>query len=158
MVKKVYYSNNELRDDVLDLIRQVEADFGRPTLVGGFARGGLLPAVMMSHYWNIPMIPLRFSTRDFAHDYLDSLRDEVKEHKFLVVDDIVDSGETFNIFKKKMEGLNWKSSALIYNLGQDVYDVDYYAREVNKVEENIWIVFEYENFWTPTKFNGFPYK
>jgi len=172
MVKKVYYSNKELTDDVQELIRQVELAGDKPEIVGGFSRGGFFPAVMMSHYWNIPMIPLRFSTRDFAHKMLDTVVDEIGDRKFLVVDDICDSGETFDVFDRETnatrqaaaiasdteysDGLrNWDYAALIHNIGQDLFEPTYWAREINKAEDPVWIVFEYEEFWRPNLFTGF---
>lgn len=154
MVKKVYYSNKELTDDVQDLIRQIELDGYKPEIVGGFSRGGFLPAVMMSHYWNIPMLPIRFSTRDFAHKLIDSVKDEVGNKKLLIVDDICDSGETFHQFREEING-TWGSAVLIHNTGADLFEPNYWAREVNKTENPIWIVFEYEQFWCPNLFTGF---
>lgn len=172
MVRKVYYSNKELTDDVQDLIRQVDLDWGKPEIVGGFSRGGFLPAVMMSHYWNIPMLPIRFSTRDYAHKLIDTVTSEVGDRKFLIVDDICDSGETFHIFNNETNKLRqehaiamdeeysagireWKSAVLIHNIGAELFEPNYWAREVNKVEDPVWIVFEYEEFWRPNLFTGF---
>lgn len=173
MVKKVYYSNEELTDDVQDLIRQIELAGDKPEVVGGFSRGGFFPAVMMSHYWDIPMIPIRFSTRDFAHKMIDTVVGEVGDRKFLIVDDICDSGETFYIFDKETSitreanaiasdveyvdatHQRWKYAALIHNIGQDQFEPTYWAREINKADNPLWIVFHYEEFWRPNLFMGF---
>jgi hypoxanthine phosphoribosyltransferase len=36
----------------------------KPTMIAGIARGGLTPAVMLSHYLNIPMESILWQTRD----------------------------------------------------------------------------------------------
>jgi hypoxanthine phosphoribosyltransferase len=168
MDKNFYYSHQMLTDDVMDLIQQLTYVEFKPDVVAGFSRGGLIPAVMMSHYWEIPMIPIRFSTRDFIQNHIESFTEDVRElvgdiANVLVVDDICDSGKTFSEFMSAMDEynnqvsanavkMNIKTASLIYNMGQKVYDPHYYAREINKVEDPVWVTFEYENFWKAGNF------
>lgn len=77
---------------------QMNVDGFEPELIVGISRGGLLPAVTLSHYLNVPMLPLRFSTRDWVQQDSDtSIIEAVKSgSKVLIVDDIVDSGTTLS--------------------------------------------------------------
>ena len=60
----VYISFDQLKNYVADICRQIVNDGWRPDMVVGITRGGALPAVMISHYFNIPMHPLKISLRD----------------------------------------------------------------------------------------------
>lgn len=67
----------------------------------GIQRGGLIPAVMLSHLFNVEMKPLRWQTRDQARytdpDSLCRILYGCKPGQaILIVDDIADSGKTFN--------------------------------------------------------------
>lgn len=80
----------------------------------------------------------------------------------LIVDDINDSGATLEWIKKDWpsgcfpseEGV-WNSvwhhtvrfATLTHNLSSNFKDIDYYAWEVNKGEEDCWLVYPWEEFW-----------
>ena len=94
----------------------------RPDYIVGITRGGLLPAIMMSHYLKVPMHSLDVSLRDNAQNgpesngwmssdafgYVDeeeravtkSRWDVSKRKKILIVEDINDSGATLNWIKQ----------------------------------------------------------
>lgn len=81
-----------------------------PTLIVGITRGGLVPAVHLSHFLNIPMECITWQTRDggvkqknnslkktpnIQHDHT-----LLKKYENIVfVDDINDSGKTFTEIK-----------------------------------------------------------
>jgi len=127
MTNKVYYKNRDVKRWVHNIIRQLEEDKWRPDYIVGLTRGGLIPAVMMSHYLNIPMHTLKVSLRDndngpesncwMAEDAIGYIpSDERKANggwqylptrakNILIVDDINDEGNTLNWIKK-----DWESS------------------------------------------------
>lgn len=79
-----------------DIDRDMD-DF-KPDLIVGISRGGLIPAVMLSHIMEAPMIPLVWQTRDGQECDRNNqqLHDAINEGKnVLIVDDINDSGRTF---------------------------------------------------------------
>ena len=82
-----------MRRDVNVLCREIILDKFDPQVIVGLSRGGLVPGVMMSHWFNKPFKPVQAALRDFVEweDYLPRKTDE----KVLIVDDICDSGETF---------------------------------------------------------------
>ena len=74
---KIYYSWGEIEELVELLCLQIVKSGIQITDIYGLQRGGLIPAVMLSHKLGIPM------TQD------------IKKPNLLIVDDICDSGETF---------------------------------------------------------------
>ena len=57
-------SIGEVKNAVQEILRQMHLDNFRPDYVVGITRGGLLPAVMISHYLKVPMYSLDISLRD----------------------------------------------------------------------------------------------
>ena len=63
-MKKKSYTWREYNKLVADLARQITNSSWRPDYIVGITRGGLPAAVMLSHYFNVPMHALdRKSTR-----------------------------------------------------------------------------------------------
>ena len=173
MVRKEYYSVGKVKGLVLDLIKQITQDRWKPDYIVGINRGGLTPAVMISHFMDLPMFTLDVKLRDHASPPesnnmmpLDALEDK----QILIVDDINDSGETFNWIvndwtstlsptfiqsrlpylpaeQKVLWRRNVKFAVLTENLASDFHDVDYFVEEINKVEDDVWIVFPWEQWW-----------
>ena len=92
-MEKLNYTWDEQFKDTGLVCAQLEKDEFQPDVIVGISRGGLIPGVMMSHKLNVPFKPVHASTRDFPHweNYLPRPSDK----KILIVDDICDSGETF---------------------------------------------------------------
>lgn len=63
-MKKLKLTQRDLKGIVLDISRQINISGWRPDYIVGISRGGLIPAVMLSHYLNVPMKPLQVSLRD----------------------------------------------------------------------------------------------
>jgi hypoxanthine phosphoribosyltransferase len=117
----------------------------------------VIPAVHLSHWWEVKMISIPWTTRDGMTSETKDIKpivDLLLERKqILLVDDICDSGKTFDqIFraaKDQVGQVNYddnslKSAALHYNVGQDVFDPDYYHVEINKTEDPSWIIYPWE--------------
>ena len=92
-MEKLNYTWDQQFKDTETICSQIEKDKFQPNVIVGISRGGLIPGVMMSHKLNVPFKPVHASTRDFPHweNYLPRPTDK----KILIVDDICDSGETF---------------------------------------------------------------
>jgi xanthine phosphoribosyltransferase len=107
----------EFKNLVSSLCRQITLSEWKPDYIVGISRGGLLPAVMISHYLNVPMRPLQVSLRDGgecvsdlgmaedAYGYVNIEDREFNEGEsssvlsrknILIVDDINDQGNTVN--------------------------------------------------------------
>ena len=63
LVFKSYYTWELLEEDIDEIISQL--DIWIPSAVVGLARGGLVPAVILSHKLDVPMIPLTIQTRNY---------------------------------------------------------------------------------------------
>ena len=87
--------------------------------------------------------------------------DEIVRHNknILIIDDINDTGFTFTNLRKHIEEyarskdissnliyLNVKTAALVNNAASS-YEVDYSSMQINKAEDDAWIVFPFENWW-----------
>lgn len=129
-------------DDILSMCQNIEYDVSkmRPDLIVGVARGGLLPAVHLSHALDVPMECLYWSTRDSGmKTYSDVVDEEIKSGKTVVfVDDINDSGKTFKEIKDSYKG--GKFVALIERVGTD-FQTD--ARSL-RIDDQRWLVFPWE--------------
>lgn len=86
---------------------------------------------------------------------------ECLKKKILIVDDINDSGATINWIKEDWQsgcypdddgwnsvwGDNVRFAFLTHNQSSSFKDPDYYVWEVNKAEEDCWLVYPWEEFW-----------
>jgi xanthine phosphoribosyltransferase len=163
-MNKLVIKNKKFKKLVADICKQITNDGWRPDYIVGISRGGLLPAVMISHYFEIPMKPLQVSLRD-GGDCVSDLgmaEDAFEGKKILIVDDINDQGSTINWIKKDWPsgcfpsderwGNVWGNSVrfavVVDNLSsQSMINMSYWGMEVNKAEEDIWIEFPYEEWW-----------
>lgn len=178
-------SNSDVRNHVHAIIRKIYDDDFKPDYIVGLTRGGLIPAVMLSHYLNVPMYSLHVSLRDdhsnncetncwmsedaFGYvpleeqEIIKSRWDITKKKKILIVDDINDSGATFDWIKQDWEGScfpkekstwnavwgnNVRFAVLVNNLNSAFQEVDYFGTEINKLEDpDLWINFPWEHWW-----------
>ena len=134
--KKYHYTWNEFDEDINHLYQQIKhwfTDDKKPKLIIGIARGGLIPAVALSHLLEIPFKSTTWQDRDGG----------TKENIFipddsLVVDDINDTGLTF---KGVCTGFNTRFSTVsLWQRQSSLFDVDFRAR----LCDNEWIVFPWE--------------
>jgi len=109
----------------------------------GVQRGGLIPAVLLSHKLNMPMHTIQFSLRDLKQ--VGNI-DLPKKGTYLVVDDINDTGETFTQLQEKFNkaGLSVKY-AVLHNNVPSKFTVDHYALEIDKSKDPAWIVYPWES-------------
>ena len=154
-MKKLWYSWEEMRRDVNVLCREIALDKFDPEVIVGISRGGLVPGVMMSHWFEKPFKPVKAAIRDFPvwEDYLPRPTDE----RVLIVDDICDSGETFKKIVSHIKGprknqpldlpVEIRFATLWYNNECIDFEPHYYAQECAKDSENLWIQFPHEGWW-----------
>jgi xanthine phosphoribosyltransferase len=148
MTKKAYYSWEQIEDMTQDILRQTrDKQFDA---VVGLTRGGLTPAVLVSQYLDIPMHTLKISLRDHVgEDNVVEARENfgVNDGKhILVIDDINDTGATLNYLQESWGHDTVTYAVLINNEASDA-DVDYSSVDINKREDDVWIVFPWEDWW-----------
>jgi hypoxanthine phosphoribosyltransferase len=118
-----------------------------PDVVVGVVRGGLIPAVYMSHLLGkIPLYGVRASVRDWSEFHVQQILEEKLNSgdikKVLVVDDIADSGEVIGMLKnyfKDHKSLDVRF-ATVYVKERCLDKVDYYG----KISDGRWIIFPYD--------------
>jgi len=152
-VEKRYVTWNQIEEYVNHILFAMYKDNWKPDYIVGLARGGLVPAVLLSHKIDVPMKPLKVSLRDHIddnnHDWTIA-EDAQAGAKILVIDDINDTGATLNWIVNdwrltNMPSHNVKFAVLFDNLSSSFgQEVDYCATEINKAEQDEWIVFPWE--------------
>ena len=164
-MKKVYYTWQDVENQTQEILRQLHRDAWMPDYVVGLTRGGLVPANLISQYLEVPMETLKVSLRDNNTQPESNLwmsEDAFEQKRILIVDDINDSGATLNWIKE-----DWMSGALPDNpkwneiwgntvrvavlcdneSSKSELNVSYSAVDLNKAEEDLWIVFPWEDWW-----------
>lgn len=161
-MKKVYYSWAQVEGAVLDIARQMSVHNWKPDYIVGITRGGLVPANLLSQYTGIKMNSLDISLRNGGDTVSNcGMAEDAYEGKnILVVDDINDQGSTIAWIKQDWQaschpsairwpdvwGQNVRFATLTNNLASKE-SVDYSVWEVNKAEEDCWLVYPWEDFW-----------
>jgi hypoxanthine phosphoribosyltransferase len=180
-MKKLVLNNENVRHLVSKICRDLSGSSWRPDYVVGITRGGLIPAVMISQWFDCSMATLKVSLRDhsdcesnlwMAEDAFGYHRTDTPEpgssnpslrKNILIVDDINDTGATFNwIMKdwvsgclpndsswKDVWGGNVKFAVLVDNLASKCErEMDFCGMEINKAENDVWVDFPWEDWWT----------
>ncbi|RLE79491.1 MAG: phosphoribosyltransferase [Thermoprotei archaeon] len=140
---------NEYLGDVILLGEQIENSGFTPQVIVAVARGGLIPARILSDILNVDLIYTvavkaysGVSARSKETRILQGLEKHyVAGKEVLVVDDIVDTGETLTAVLNHIRQLGTKTTktAVPYIKPWSTIMPDYYVRVVNE-----WIVFPYE--------------
>jgi xanthine phosphoribosyltransferase len=195
-MNKLVLDQSKLNGLVAKLCRDIVISGWRPDYIVGLTRGGLIPAVMISQYLEVPMHALSVSLRDsdtgpesnlwMAEDALgprtrerivedpndiggilqaaSSLLEEGATYKnILIVDDINDTGATLNWIMQdwpsgcfpddpawdEVWNQNVKFAVVVDNLASKcTVKMDYVGMEINKAENDVWIDFPWEDWWT----------
>ena len=140
-------------DDILSMCNNLEHDVSKfhPYLIVGITRGGLLPAIHLSHALGVPMVPLTWQTRDYEthawkgcnKEVLPLVKTALDTKKTVVfVDDINDTGKTFKEIKETyhIKGSKDKYVSLVER-ASTVFKTD--ARSL-RIDDRRWIVFPWE--------------
>lgn len=169
-MKKIFVSWQDVEHQTQEILRQLQLDKWQPDYVVGLTRGGLVPANLISQYLECPMETLKVSLRDSNSQpesnlwmAEDAFGYNAKEKNILIVDDINDSGATLNYIKQDWEsscmpndsrwnevwGSNVRVAVLYDNeASKNELEIDYCAITINKADEDAWIVFPWEDWWT----------
>jgi len=160
-----FYTFDEITKTIDLMCKRIVKSHWQPDYIVGLSRGGLVPGVMISHWLNVPFKPLEVSLRDggycksskfFAREEYGLNEDGLKKN-ILIVDDINDTGQTFNWIMRdwsqtcgveydKTQRCVWKDNvrfAVIVNKVTSKCDVtiDY---EGTRITDNHWIHFPWE--------------
>jgi len=159
-LKKHFYSWSDVEAMCQDIVLQMYKDNWRPDYIVGLTRGGNIPATIISNWTDITCHALKISFRDQEETESNCWmsEDAYNGKKILVIDDINDSGETLNYLCSDWQanclpdnlawdliwGGNVKFATLTENMASAFGNVEYYSHEVNKAEEDVWLVYPWE--------------
>ena len=160
LVKKRFLSHDEVQGQVNNIIRHLQKNNINPAAIVGITRGGLTPAVMMSHYFNCPLLVLDYSLRDRDSAVLNDAATKhviermgalIETGQIIVVDDINDSGETLKGLKGLFHDEFFSDSNIIYatllEKSTSKFDCDFYGEMLMDNQCDDWIVFPWEDWW-----------
>ncbi|SOB86996.1 hypothetical protein SAMN06297144_2115 [Sphingomonas guangdongensis] len=133
------------------LAATLRADPWRPSLLVGVGRGGLVPAVFLSHATGLPMVSIDFSTPipEFNDALVGALAARSAAGERLVfVEDINDSGRTIAALRQGLTDAggprdNVRFAVLIDN-SVSAERVDYADRVIDRTVTKDWFVFPWE--------------
>jgi xanthine phosphoribosyltransferase len=168
-MNKIYLTWQDVEHHTQEILRQIHADAWRPDYVVGLTRGGLVPANLISQYLGCRMETLKVSLRDDTECESnlwmaeDAFGHEMEQPKnILIVDDINDTGATLNYIREdwssgcfpdnprwtEVWGSNVRVAVLVDNeSSKSEIPVSYSAVDLNKAEQDSWIVFPWEQWW-----------
>lgn len=153
---EINHTWEELSIDVSNLTSRIHNDKFKPQFIIGITRGGLIPATMLSHRLDCPLL-----TYDPLYDDISKLRCSFERNSILIVDEINDSGTTINSIRKSIiktlkgeyrEGwedvfeLNNIKFLTLYNNLNSMAKVDYFSNFIDKggIHKDLWINFAWE--------------
>jgi len=180
-MKKHFYSYNDVHNAAMDIVLKMYKDNWMPDYVVGITRGGLPLALRISNLLDCRMETLKVKLRDnkdeeqcesnlwmaedaFGYVPLEEQEtykcrwDLSKRKNILVVDDINDTGATFNWIKQDWQsgclpdentwdtvwGKNVRFATMCEKTHTDFTGVDYVWEEIDTSDEDTWIVFPWE--------------
>ena len=140
--------------EISRLCHTITENTHRPSHIVALSRGGLAPGVMLSHHWDVPLVPIRWSTRDHADcdlttavKILDIMSNNPND-RILIVDDIGDTGKSLatltdflynNIVQNAKERI---TTACLFQKPGCAFDFDVAAETLP--EDDVWVVFPFE--------------
>jgi len=167
MIKKHYYSWADIERMCVSIVNQMYTDNWRPDYIVGLTRGGNVPATIISNMTGIRCEALKVSLRDDTSESEsncwmaeDAFGYNKEPMNILIVDDINDTGATFNwIMKDWQAGClpnddkwqnvwnnNVRFATLTDNLASEFTEhCAYTCHEINKADEDVWLVYPWEN-------------
>ena len=169
-MNKIYYTWSDVEHHTQEILRQICSDSWRPDYVVGLTRGGLVPANLISQYLGCRMETLKVSLRDSDSESESNLwmaedafgHDMEHPKNILIVDDINDTGATLNYIREdwpsgcfpdnprwtEVWGSNVRVAVLVDNeSSKSEIPVSYSAVDINKADEDVWVVFPWEEWW-----------
>lgn len=156
MTKKRFITNDDIKNYCGNLVQQMTASRYRPGVIVAPVRGGLGIGIMLSHYFEVPLLALPLSTRDHVHTEGYKRSEAVVAHSLvtandvLVVDDINDTGQTLSMIDAmyaKRELNHWVRYAVLLEKPSSKFSANFVAEEITADREQEWVVFPYEDWW-----------
>ncbi len=140
----MYYSYEIFNNDVDKIVDDIKRSQWRPQLIVGVQRGGLIPAVKISHLLGIEMSVIRWSTRDSLDINIPiDVRLACSNKRVLVIDDIIDSGTTARGIIKELPSVQY--GCLMWNIRETNCAPHFFGRTLDRNYYKEWITFWWES-------------
>jgi hypoxanthine phosphoribosyltransferase len=146
--KLEYLSDADMNSYYAEVCRAMAGAQYRPDVIIALSRGGLDFGVKLSNWFgDVALVPLVWQTRDGAIKEIDKLAATLSKYKgtsILIVDDILDSGETL----KQIDLLcsNVEYAVAIENTEAD-FETTWSGRQIQRSEHAQWFIFPWEAWW-----------
>ena len=155
----IIYSPHDFQEGIEDIVKQIGQSEFKPDLIVGIVRGGSVPAVYLSHRLKIPVQMVHWNTRDSSKWGNESncwIPEQIMEQdlKVLLVDDIVDGGDTIRElladWQTSVAGVgnlavdNIRIACMIYNTAQSVRP-HFYHQTIDRTDDQRWVIFPWES-------------
>ena len=148
MAEKQHISWTRYEQLVSDITNQLNPDID---CIVGLSRGGIIPAISISHKLNIPMETVNLSLRDgkvsgSAELFKAQLDNLDKYNNIAVIDDICDSGKTLHVLDIHLQeqghsNIQWCS---LTSKVTAMFTPTIVGEEIKEVDNHKWVVFPWE--------------
>lgn len=150
------FTHEEMVAGVEAIAAGTEADGWRPSLLVGVGRGGLAPAVYLSHRIGVPLVSIDHSTRlpPFGEELVAVLARRTREGDHLLfVEDINDSGKTIGeirggLARHDADPAQIRFAVLLDNI-RSPQRIEYRYRAIDRSVDKDWFVFPWEAMAPP---------
>lgn len=156
VVKYRQYKFQDFEMGVQELARKIRNGGHHFDYIVGLSRGGLIPATWLSYKLDIPLVPIQWSMTGVQESNCWIADDIFKGKRVLIVDDIVDNGDTIRSLIKDWQSdiaervlmlANIEVATLVYNKQQQEVQVDYCVDSwiIDREKEADWIEFWWDH-------------
>jgi hypoxanthine phosphoribosyltransferase len=150
-IKFTPFTHEEMVEGVQAIAAALEADGWKPSLLVGVGRGGLTPAVFLSHRLGLTLVTIDHSTRiaQFAEELVAVLAQRTRAgDRLLFVEDINDSGKTIGEIRAALSAEHALPEqirfAVLIDNSKSRQTVDYRFRSIDRSVVKDWFVFPWE--------------
>jgi len=144
---KKTFDINQMKTALSKITKQIYNSNWMPEIILSVNRGGCVPGIYLSHEINIPHKVIDVQLRDSKNKpNLDILEYSTnKYNSILIIDDINDTGATFDLIHKNIKATNKdiRYAVLVDNTSSN-FKTQYKGTIIDKSKNPIWIVFPWE--------------
>lgn len=134
---------DQLNNDTVELAQNLQKLNQKWTILVAIARGGLVPAAIIANQLSIRWVDTvcinSYDDENFQQHEMEILKDLRSEsHNILVIDDLVDTGKTYNLVRTMLPNAYFSS---VYAKPEGKASTDMFLKEI---PQNKWVVFPWE--------------
>lgn len=144
---KKTFDINQMKTALSKITKQIYNSNWMPEIILSVNRGGCVPGIYLSHEINIPHKVIDVQLRDSKNKpNLDILKYSINKYdSILIIDDINDTGATFDLIHKNIKATNKdiRYAVLVDNTSSN-FKTQFKGTIIDKSKNPIWIVFPWE--------------